>query len=296
MAGPAQPEGRQGYGDTFREMEKLGIRQATPCRPVDLQCQSEPGRVLYTVGPRRWSFDKEWKRGQIQKTHDFLRRAIAERKRNLCVIVGNGPSLAQTNLDLLKDQDVIISNNSFLSPNLTRLARYYTVVNYLVADQGFQHINRLSGIIKILPYWLSYCLHEGPDTYFIDAVGYPEFSKDIFKNVSWRHTVSFFNLHIAYGLGYRKVALVGFDHNYKQDPTVREGEVICSQADDVNHFHPDYFRGKKWQAADVTQMEAMYRLAKDAYESEGRVIVNATVGGHLELFPRESLDVVVKGA
>lgn len=36
-------------------------------------------------------------------------------------------------------------------------------------------------------------------------------------------------------------------------------------------------------------MEAMYRLQKQAYEEEQREIINATVGGMLELFPRMSL-------
>ena len=42
-------------------------------------------------------------------------------------------------------------------------------------------------------------------------------------------------------------------------------------------------------------MEAMYLLAKTAYEEEGREIINATVGGALELFPRQSLEEALKG-
>ena len=37
-------------------------------------------------------------------------------------------------------------------------------------------------------------------------------------------------------------------------------------------------------------MEEMYRLAKEAFEEDGREIVNATVGGKLELFPRQTLE------
>src|SRR5690606_13478742 len=147
---------------------------------------------------------------------------------------------------------------------------------------------------KVLPYWLAYCLNPGDDTYFVDAVGHAEFSTDMFKNMSWRHTVTFFNLHLAYGLGYRNVILIGFDHNYVQPKHVKEQEVIHEYEDDANHFHKDYFKGKKWQAADVDMMEEMYRLAKAAYDADGRTIINSTVGGKLELFERMPLEEALK--
>jgi FkbM family methyltransferase len=279
-----------GYGDTLREMKSLNISPTVPCKEIPLEQAQEAGYVAYTVGERRWAFDSKWKSSQIAKTHEFFRRQIAARSRDTCVIVGNGPSLNNTNLSLLKNQDVIISNNAFLSKQLLKYATYYTVVNYLVAEQSDHHINTLQHVHKIIPYWLAYCLNPGANTYFVDAIGRPEFSKDIFKNMSWRHTVTFFNLHLAYGLGYRRVIMIGFDHNYKQPKDVVEQEVIHSFETDENHFHPDYFRGKKWQAADVDMMEEMYRLAKSAFEEDGREIINSTVGGKLELFPRLPLD------
>lgn len=280
---------KKGYGDTLREMKKLGLGPAAPCKPIPLDQVQEPGCAVYTVGPRRWAFDAKWKASEIAKSHVFLRNRMAQRRSDTCVIVGNGPSLNKTNLSLLKGADVIVSNNIFLSEELIGYATYFTVVNYLVAEQSSHHINRMEGVAKILPYWLSYCLNPGPETHFMDAVGHAEFSRDMFKNMSWRHTVTFFNLHLAYGLGYRKVVLIGFDHNYAQPKDVVEQEVIQDYGEDQNHFHPSYFRGKKWQAADVDMMEEMYRLAKQAFEEDGRVIVNSTVGGKLELFEREPL-------
>jgi hypothetical protein len=116
-----------------------------------------------------------------------------------------------------------------------------------------------------------------------------EFSTDIFKNISWRHTVSFFNMQLAYGLGYRKIVVVGMDHRYSQPEALAEGEIVSTDDDDGNHFDERYFRGLRWQAADVGAMERTYLLALDAFRSVGGEIVNATVGGNLELFPRLSL-------
>ena len=280
---------KKGFGDAYREMNRLGIGPAVPCHPIPLDQAMEPGCATYTVGPRRWAYDTKWKAAQIARTHDFFRCQMRERRGDTCVIVGNGPSLNKTDLSLLKGHDVIISNNAFLSKELLEFGTYFTTVNYLVAEQSSHHINGLKSMHKVLPYWMAYCLSPDDSTYFVDAVGRPEFSTDIFKNMSWRHTVTFFNLHLAYGLGYRKAVMIGFDHNYKQPKGVVEQAIIQSYEEDENHFHPSYFRGKKWQAADVDMMEEMYSLANDAFEKDGRVIINATVGGKLELFPRMTL-------
>lgn len=280
---------KKGYHDTVQEMKSLSIGQSTPCIEIPLDQGSIKNRVCYTVGERRWAFDAQWKSKQIEKTHRFLDQEISSRKNNVCIIVGNGPSLKEIDFSLFEGQDVIVSNNAFLNDDLMRHAKYYTVVNYLVAEQGYYKINLLQGVAKILPYWLSYCINSDANTFFIDAVGYPEFSTNIYKNVSWRHTVSFYNMHIAYGLGYRKVLLVGFDHSYKQSDTAKEGDIIHNYDDDENHFCAEYFKGKKWQAADVDKMEEMYILAKEAFEKDNREIVNCTVGGKLELFRRGDL-------
>ena len=284
----------KGFGDTLREMKSLGIKPSTPCEEVPLDMEYIKGKVCYTVATRRFAFDANWKQQQINKAHDFLRQQIAVRSSDVCVIVGNGPSLNKVDFSLLNECDVIISNNAFLDPRLLSCAKYLTVVNYLVAEQNSHIFNQLEGVSKVVPYWLSYCLNASDDTFFVDAVGYPEFSSNIFKNMSWRHTVTFFNMHLAYGLGYKKVILIGFDHSYIQPKVAQEQDVLIDFEDDVNHFHPDYFRGKNWQAADVGMMEEMYSLAKEAFEEDNREIVNATEGGHLELFRRESLENALK--
>ncbi|MEO0630380.1 MAG: hypothetical protein AAFY46_06595, partial [Planctomycetota bacterium] len=181
------------------------------------------------------------------------------------------------------------SNYAHLKPELFEKATYLCVVNNLVAEQGAAAFNLLRGVTKVFPYWLGYCIDADDDTLFVNSVGYPKFSTDINENISWRHTVSFFHMQLAYGLGYARVALVGFDHSYRQAASFAEGDVVEQKDADQNHFDPRYFKGKKWHAADVDNMEAMYRLAKDAYEADGRTIVNATVGGHLELFERADL-------
>jgi hypothetical protein len=81
------------------------------------------------------------------------------------------------------------------------------------------------------------------------------------------------------------------DFSY-QIPTdaVRRGHLITSMSDDPNHFHPSYFgAGKTWKDPQLDRVLANYALAKEMFEADGREIVNATVGGALELFDRMDL-------
>ncbi|MGP1273035.1 MAG: glycosyltransferase family 2 protein [Phycisphaerales bacterium] len=280
---------------TRSRMEHLGLGIAQICKPVPAETPTGQGLVCYTVGEQRWAFESGWLNRQLEHSAAIIERLRANRRGDLAVVVGNGPSLNDTDLSLLDGVDTFVSNYAPLKPELLARATFLSVVNHLVAEQGYAQFNLLRGVTKIFPYWLAYCIAPGEETVFLRSVGYPEFSTDLLANVSWRHTVSFFHLQLAYGLGYRRVALIGFDHSYSQRSDAREGEVIEQHENDQNHFDPRYFRGKNWHAADVDNMEAMYRLAKEAYEADGRSIVNATVGGRLELFERADLASVVRG-
>ncbi len=286
LGGEAVPRGAE---STLAAMRDAGIPLRPVAREVDVDTKSLPGKVCYTVGARRWAFEKNWKEGAVARSAEEFRRIRKDRSSDTCVVVGNGPSLNLCDLSLLEGADVFISNYAFLKPELAARATYFSVVNHLVAEQGADHISLFRGARKFFPYWLRYCIADDPDAFFVNSVGYAEFSTDIFENISWRSTVTFFNLQLAYGLGYRKVLMIGFDHHYKQDPGVKEGDELFCREDDANHFDPGYFKNKLWQAADVGNMERMYLLAKTAFEADGREIVNCTVGGHLEVFRRGDL-------
>lgn len=257
--------------------------------PIPLETKAVDNAQCYTVGPRRWAFDRSWFEQETGATSETIGALAAQKASSTCIIVGNGPSLNQTDLGALAGQDVVITNYSIINRKLRNLAKYLCVTNYLVAEQGSHEFNTLERIHKIVPYWLSYCILSSPLTHYAKSVGYEKFSTDFRDNISWRSTVSFFAMQVAYALGYRKVLLVGFDHSYQQPKDMAEGVVIEQDEDDPNHFDPRYFKGKQWQAADTEKMEATYRLAKAAFEADGREIVNCTVGGKLELFRRSTL-------
>ena len=62
---------------------------------------------------------------------------------------------------------------------------------------------------------------------------------------------------------------------------------MTSTGDDPNHFDPSYFgKGFRWQLPDLETSEIAYEMARRAYVAAGREVLDATVGGQLQIFPK----------
>ena len=111
------------------------------------------------------------------------------------------------------------------------------------------------------------------------------FSEDVSGRVFEGSTVTYVALQLAFHMGFEEVALVGVDHQFSSSG--RPNETVISDGGDPNHFSPDYFgEGFRWQLPDLEASEAAYRMAKKAYDQAGRRVVDATVGGRLNVFPK----------
>ena len=92
-------------------------------------------------------------------------------------------------------------------------------------------------------------------------------------------------LQLAFHMGFRDVALIGCDHNFATKGPANQ--IMVSGRTDDSHFDPRYFSGgQKWQLPDLCASEYYYAMAGALFAAFGGRIVNSTVGGSLELFPR----------
>lgn len=242
----------------------------------------------YSPG-RTYGYSPSWVKGVTEKSKDLFRIFANSRRSDTAILVGNGPTLNKVDLELFKGQDLYLSNYAIKSEILAKHARGVAVTNHLVAEQEPFWFS-LNSIWKFHPLWLAYTIPETESSILLNALGGKLFfSEDVTTKIAWHSTVTYFWLQILYSAGYRKVIMTGFDHYYHQVANAKEGDLIKQTSDDQNHFDPNYFKGKNWQAADVSKMEETYQLAKKYYEDDGREIINATVGGHLEVFRRAVL-------
>lgn len=201
-------------------------------------------------------------------------------------IIGNGPSLKNTDMTLLKGEFTFGMNRIYLMfPELGFTTTYYTCINSLVIEQVASEIQALP-LPKFLS-WRSHALVQPADdiTFLHTTYSGPRFASDARGRLWEGATVTYVTLQLAFHMGFEQVILIGVDHNY---PTQgKPNTTVTSQGDDPNHFHAGYFgKGFRWQLPDLEASERAYALARHAYENAGRQVLDATVGGKLTVFPK----------
>ncbi len=74
-------------------------------------------------------------------------------------------------------------------------------------------------------------------------------------------------------------------------PRASPTTTVVSQGDDPNHFHPGYFgKGFRWQLPDIQAWDYSYQIARRAIEEDGREVLDATIGGKLQVFKKVPYD------
>lgn len=213
-----------------------------------------------------------------------------------CFILGNGPSLNDIDLQMLKNEITFGVNAIYTNHDkMGYYPTYYVVEDKFVAEDRADEINAYRESIKFFGNYLRYCLEPDEQTILLNVNfnwknyrGFPHFSTNLVRRLWVGGTVSYLCMQIAYYMGFETVYLIGFDHSYRvPDSVIIEGNNFTSTADDVNHFNADYFgKGKRWHDPMLDRMENAYRKARVFFEKDGREIINATTGGKLEIFER----------
>jgi len=194
-----------------------------------------------------------------------------------CIVIGNGPSLNEVP-DSFLDSHITFGTNRIY---LRRVPDYYVCVNELVLEQYHNEIEALP-CTKFVRERTGF--KDAHDLHLIET---PMFS---FSPSVWLYdgcNVTFVALELAFFMGFTTVMLVGVDHRY--DYNGQPNETLNMIGKDPNHFDPSYFMGAKWQAPDLEKSEAAYKMAKEAYELNGRRIINMTHDSALTVFETEAV-------
>lgn len=207
-----------------------------------------------------------------------------------CVIVANGPSLNQTDFSLIQREISFGLNKIFLGfKRLGFYPRYYVAINPYVIAQAAKQIKALNCVKFLCGAAAKAHLPEDALTVHLNTTQPIEaFSTDITRGLNQGYTVTYAAMQIAYFMGFRRLVLVGLDHQYQFEGAPNEARPMVT--DDPNHFAPNYFaRGELWQNPDLEQSERSYRWAKEAFEKDGRTIIDATLNGACSVFPKMTL-------
>ncbi|NMG59557.1 FkbM family methyltransferase [Geitlerinema sp. P-1104] len=222
----------------------------------------------------------------LQSSRQRLQAFKDIHKGQRCVIIGNGPSLNKMDLSFLKHEICFGMNRIYLGFEKWGFTpTYYVSINKLVLEQSAEEISKIP-CLKFLSSKGIPCFSQQDDLLFVDTVNFQKpFSPNPLNGLNEGYTVTYFALQLAYYMGFETVVLIGVDHSFST-----KGEAnkeITSQGDDPNHFHPSYFgKGTRWQLPDLENSEKHYRLAEAHFRSDGRQIIDATVGGKCPVFPK----------
>lgn len=212
-------------------------------------------------------------------------------------VIGNGPSLQVADLDRLKNEITIASNKIYLAFKETGWRpNYYTIVDHLVwdkiassLDDHFEKVY-IPNYLKTEQSPIKTIMWRHLDQVSSTDLSTPEFSDDATRGFYGGHSVTYENLQFAVHLGLNPIYLIGCDHYYAGEKEITNGEQIKVKAP-VNHFSTDYrSEGELVNRAPIAQMTNAYHHANEFAKRNSIKILNATRGGHLEVFPRKSFD------
>lgn len=212
---------------------------------------------------------------------------------NTAFLLGCGPSLNSFDFSLLKLFPVMGVNGTFLDERINM--NYHVSVSRIFFKH---HIESFHGNFcerGFYPKWVADAITPGEWFSTLNTLdnnqqeslgGSPPvaFSRNPARFVVLGGTVVFVGLQLLYWLGFERVILLGIDHDYGE----REKNGHFTTADQIvgRHFRDDYYPAGGNVHIDIAGSERAYRLAKEAFESDGREILNASSSSNLDIFPK----------
>jgi len=220
-------------------------------------------------------------------------------------LVGNGPSLAETPLDRIKNEYSFAMNRISLIYDETEWRPTFficTTTNIAIQEWRSDILRSISMNLDSFV-WdeLDKYIGPRPNVNYINCTHGSQvtsepptewWSDDVSQRVCKFGTSMLVALQIAIYMGFDEIYLIGCDLGFEDPWNNRIGKVIHTlrqkkkATNDNNHFSGNY--GTPGFNADVlnSNMRAAHRLAKRMSEKKDVNIYNATIGGELEVYPR----------
>ena len=214
-----------------------------------------------------------------------------------CFLLGSGPSLRDLDVRRLEGQTVMAVNGAAMLEELQ--PDYFMTVAHVWWNQHIAWLNSQQvGIRRFLPPYVP-CSDDNTPTSRLRVSSADEatvcgtqapigFSRQAPSLVYLGGTVLFPALQVLHHLGFEEVILLGVDHSYDGLET-QKGRMLVDVRK-IDHFKDDYYTKSTRVHCDIQAMERGYALAKEAFEADGRRIVNATPGTRLRTFDATDLD------
>lgn len=216
----------------------------------------------------------------------------------VCFVVGNGPSLTATDLTKLyqlKIPTFACNRIHLIFPQTEWRPTYYFISDRKIAAQYTDEIEGVPIDHRFFPKRYRGTIKNGLfyNELWFDYEKEGKFSKDAGKGIYPAGSVTTEMIQFAYYMGFSEIYLIGVDFSYSVSNAIND--KTYSYHGENNYFVKGYLKeGEIADRPNITANLLGFHAARDAIESEGRVIMNATRGGKLEVFKRIDLDSLLK--
>ncbi|MDQ8193294.1 DUF115 domain-containing protein [Coraliomargarita sp. SDUM461004] len=229
------------------------------------------------------------------------------------VIIGMGPSLQLTDVEILKDVTTFACNKIYLCfPETNWRPDYYSVNDVHVARNNQEEI--LNADFGKNCQTLHSCIvanelgsHQNPIIYHyfrnfkhLQAQPKPGFTKSLQMGIrSGGCSICIDQIQLAYLMGFSEVYLIGIDFSFDVKPqTITEesesGKVLKS-AGEQNHFHKNYRKpGEKWTVPKLEEQRQAFAQCRTIFEASGRKLLNASRHTKLDVLEQVEFDQIFK--
>lgn len=211
-----------------------------------------------------------------------------------CFIIATGPSLTLKDLELLHGEFTFGMNS---------IPKLYDKTTWRPTYFGIQDCNVYRNMEKVIlevygqsdnvfvsdiiaqNFAIPSNFHQFPyDTVYHDNQleidkYFAKFSDDCYSIVYDGYSITYSLIQLAIYMGFSEIYLLGVDCSYKRGA---KNHVVDSGNDDKN------------EEKNHDKMIVGYQKAKEYADSHGIKIINCTRGGMLEVYPRKSLETVLK--
>ncbi|MFA5743030.1 MAG: 6-hydroxymethylpterin diphosphokinase MptE-like protein [Candidatus Paceibacterota bacterium] len=223
-----------------------------------------------------------------------------------CFIIGNGPSIKNQDLTLLKNEITFVTNKFYLHKDFDKInPKYYTTIDPLSFEEDAGRIQLLketqekaSNCMFFFPYWTAstiqkYNLFQKQKVYYLAIGGEMKenkcFHSDIDKPIPSLINVVLPNLFVAHYMGFKEIYLLGCDHDWLAQPS----DAYPTHFYDKEPLYKKSFSLSYEKTIPyVLDLFRSYRLIKEKFSDVK--IYNATAGGFLDVFPRVDYEEIVK--
>lgn len=212
-------------------------------------------------------------------------------------VIGNGPSLNRTPMHLLKNEYTMCFNRfNIMFERLDWIPQFYSTIDDRVLSDM---VNEIGGLIEAIPYVFIPDIHpyninfrkripDADNVYwlFLDKLA---FSQNL-PYCGINKTVANVGLQVLAYMGFNPIYLIGLDLDYRDHASARKDskrDWTSTQDDDPNHFDPRYFgSGRRYHHPRMEETIKRFEEGKRFFDGLNVRVLNATLGGKLEVFPR----------